>query len=159
MADNDKPTSKGGRPTRYTKKISKEICFRLAEGESLSSICKSEHIPHRSNILRWVLSKSTTYAGFRDDYILARQIQAETLVDDIFDIADDGSNDWMESNHPDNKGFTVNGEALGRSRLRVDTRKWHASKIITRYKDDYKGESDASTLAEALNNLADSLPS
>src|SRR3990172_7086066 len=45
------------------------------------------------------------------------------------DISDDGTNDWMASNDPENPGYRVNGEHIARSRLRVDTRKWIASKL------------------------------
>lgn len=136
----DEKEAKLGRPTRYTKKMGEEICCRLSDGESLRSICNDSHIVHRANVFRWLLSDADIYANFRDQYAIAREIQAETLMDDIFDIADNGSNDWMESNHPDNDGYSVNGECLGRSRLRVDTRKWFASKVITRFRD--KPDSD-----------------
>ena len=159
MALTKKP-AKVGRPTKYTKKLSQEICERLSDGESLRSICRDDHVPARVNIHRWLLATDNKlYNEFRIQYALARDIQAETLVDEIFDIADNGSNDYMEKNDPDNPGYVVNGEALGRSRLRVDTRKWHASKIIKRYKDDYKGDGGGETLADALLKLASRLPS
>lgn len=57
------------------------------------------------------------------------------MSDDIMDIADNGTNDFMEREDPDNPGYAVNGEALGRSRLRVDTRKWFMSKVLPKFKD------------------------
>jgi len=68
--------------------------------------------------------------GFRDQFARAREIQAYVLEDDLKDIADDGANDWMERNDPENPGWVANGEHLNRSRLRIDTRKWVASKIL-----------------------------
>ena len=50
----------------------------------------------------------------------------------IRDIADDGSNDYMEKLDKDGEviGYSINGENIQRSRLRVDSRKWLASKLL-----------------------------
>lgn len=55
----------------------------------------------------------------------------EHWSDEVIDISDDGSNDWMERNHGEDKQstWTINGEHVQRSRLRVDTRKWLLSKL------------------------------
>jgi hypothetical protein len=65
------------------------------------------------------------YARAKDDCCYA-------MAESIVDIADDGSNDWMASNNPKNPGWMVNGEAVQRSRLRVDTRKWLLAKLQPR---------------------------
>ncbi|MEX3667997.1 hypothetical protein AB3X82_07315 [Paraburkholderia phenoliruptrix] len=64
-------------------------------------------------------------------YARAREAQADTLADEMLDIADDGRNDWMERLGRDDTplGWTVNGEAVQRSRIRLDARKWLAGKI------------------------------
>jgi hypothetical protein len=51
------------------------------------------------------------------------------LADELLEISDNGLNDWMERNGEGNVGWLVNGEAIQRSKLRVDTRKWVASKL------------------------------
>ena len=46
------------------------------------------------------------------------------------DIADNGENDYMKRSGKDQEpGYVVNGEAIQRSRLRVDARKWLLSKL------------------------------
>ena len=61
---------------------------------------------------------------------LAKEESADALVEDILDIADDGSNDWMAVHGKDgSEAWKLNGEHVQRSRLRVDTRKWIASKL------------------------------
>jgi Bacteriophage Sf6, terminase small subunit-like len=120
----------GGRPSCYNESITEEICLRLAKGESLRSICKDEHLPEISTVLRWVVDGK--HPEFFKQYDEARQAQAEYLADELRDIADDGSNDYMERNNPNNPGWVENGEAIGRSRLRVDTRKWIASKLLSK---------------------------
>lgn len=80
--------------------------------------------------------------GFAAQYARAREIQADTLVEEIIDISDDGTNDWMDRQSSSEKGAEVsngwllNGEHVARSRLRVDSRKWFASKVLPkRYGD------------------------
>jgi hypothetical protein len=68
---------------------------------------------------------------FSEQYARARELQADALFDEILEIADDGSNDWMERKNADDQsiGWRENGEALRRSQLRVDARKWMAGKL------------------------------
>lgn len=82
-------------------------------------------MPCMLSVYRWLFK----YPEFSKNYTKAREDQAETLADDIVEISDNGTNDWMEINNPDNPGYRVNGEAIARSRLRVDARKWIASKL------------------------------
>ena len=72
------------------------------------------------------------YPDFASLYAQAKIKQAELLAAETLEIADNASNDWMESNDPDNPGYKFNAENCQRSRLRIDTRKWLASKLIPR---------------------------
>jgi len=58
------------------------------------------------------------------------------MADEVMEIADDGTNDWIESNDPDNPGYRFNGEHYQRSRLRVDTRKWMLAKALPKIYGD-----------------------
>ncbi len=51
------------------------------------------------------------------------------MAEDILDIADDGSNDFMTITKGDKTYEVENKEVTNRSRLRVDTRKWIMSKM------------------------------
>jgi hypothetical protein len=84
-------------------------------------------MPNRATVFRW-LSK---FPEFSDQYARAREAQAEALADEILQISDEGQNDWMEKYNQKGEavGWQVNGEAVLRSKLRVDTRKWIASKL------------------------------
>lgn len=117
------------RPSRYTKTLAAKICCRIAEGESLGSICRDESYPAKSTIFRWLLTGK--YPEFRDQYVLAREIQSEGYADEILDIADDGKNDYIERELDSGVSIDVlNTEHLQRSRLRVDSRKWILSKLL-----------------------------
>lgn len=117
--------NKGGRPSGLTQEIADEICERLADGESLRSICEEEGKPSKSMVMRWLRQAE----WFRDQYTRAREMQADVLADEILNIADDGRNDWMERNADGSKGWAENGEALRRSQIRIDARKWMAGKM------------------------------
>lgn len=117
-----------GRPSDYSDAIADTICEALADGQSLRTICLAEEMPNRATVFRWLAANET----FRDQYARARDAQAEALADEILDIADDGSNDWMERRGEEggNIGWKENGEAMARSRLRVEARKWVAAKLL-----------------------------
>jgi len=109
----------------YTEAIGDIICEGIAQGRSLRSICAEPGMPHASTVCKWV----GLFPLFATQYIRAREAQAETLAEETLAIADDGSNDWMQKNDPKNPGYEFNGEHVQRSRLRVDARKWFASKV------------------------------
>jgi hypothetical protein len=117
-----------GRPSVYTPELADEICRRLAEGESLRQICLDEKIPARSTVKLWIINNLN---GFSAQYANAKDLGIDEMADELLDIADDGTNDWMEKRNSEgeNIGWSLNGEAVARSRIRVDTRKWYLSKI------------------------------
>lgn len=114
-----------GRPSTYTPEIAARICAEIALGRSLRSICKADDMPSLQTFYEWL----PKHPEFADQYARAKSDQADTLFDEILDIADEGSNDWMETHDPDNPGWRFNGEHFARSRLRVDARKWMAGKL------------------------------
>lgn len=114
-----------GRPSEFTSDLADRICERLADGESLRKICCDEAMPCQTTIYRWLKANDE----FRQQYVYGRELQADTLFDEILDIADDARNDWMEREGEGNEGWLQNGEALRRSQLRIDARKWMAGKL------------------------------
>jgi hypothetical protein len=64
--------------------------------------------------------------GFADLYERAKAFQQGVFEEEILAIADDGRNDWVEKFDRDGNpaGTMLDKEAVMRSRLRVDTRKW-----------------------------------
>ena len=70
----------------------------------------------------------------------ARIAQADLFAEECVDIADDGTNDFMESLTPSERGepYQLRGEHVNRSRLRIDTRKWVAAKLVPRVYGDAK---------------------
>lgn len=116
-----------GRPSSFTQEIADSICEAIADGESLRSICDAEDMPNKATVFRWLAA----HVDFRDQYARAREAQADSLFDDMLDIADDGRNDWMErlGREGESIGWQENGEAMRRSQIRIETRKWMAGKL------------------------------
>lgn len=108
-----------GRPSTFTQDTADLICERIADGASLRSICLKDDMPSKSTVFKWLGQQKT----FADQYACAMEARADVLADEIIDIADDGSNDFMGEDEK------YNGDAVARSKLRVDARKWVASKL------------------------------
>lgn len=115
------------RPTDYSEELIAELCSRLAEGKSMRTVCKADDMPAMSTAFRWL----NEHPEFQEHYARASSERAEAYVEEIFDIADDATNDYMEDDYQKGRtpGYTLNGENIQRSKLRVDTRKWYASKV------------------------------
>ncbi|RUV41081.1 MAG: terminase small subunit protein [Mesorhizobium sp.] len=117
------------RPTIYSDELANSICEQIAEGKSLRSICLDDEMPAKSTVFAWLADPGRD--DFRTKYAHAREAQADVLVDEMTDIADDGSNDWMEQRNSDGTvtGWKENGEVLRRSALRISARQWIAEKL------------------------------
>lgn len=138
--------NKAGRPSDYTEELAETICLRLAEGESLRSVCRDDGMPCKQTVLRWI----SRIPAFRDQYVRAKEEGAEAIAEELFDIADDGTNDWMEKLDKDGEaiGYQLNGEHVQRSKLRIDTRKWYLSKIMPKKYGDRIQHDQRITLAD-----------
>ena len=148
MAPTPSTKSKGpGRPSKYSKRLSDQICFSLMEGNSLRSTCKTLDI-HKDTVLRWAVDQEHPFSS---QYALARRIQAELMLDEILEIADDSTKDTKADGQP-------NKEHMMRARLRVDTRKWAAGKLAPkRYGDrlDLKHSGKTGGPVTFVMNLSD----
>ena len=103
-----------GRLSDYTQEIADKICEKLAEGQSLRAICRSDDMPPESTVRLWVVDDRE---GFAAQYTRARDIgldcRADAAVEDA-KAATDGS--------------------LGR--LSFDADRWYLSKMAPkRYGD------------------------
>lgn len=118
-----KPTAKRiGRPSDYTEALALRICERIADGESLRKVCLDPDMPSKASVFTWL----RLHPAFLDHYARAREAAADSMVDDMLAIADDSAGDITVTED----GRTIaNLEHVQRSRLKVDTRKWIASKL------------------------------
>ena len=124
-----------GRPTVFNQEVAEIICEQVATtSKSLKTICEGDNMPSVRTLLSW-LSQGEKIDGkpelkaFLHDYTRAREAQADFLAEEILEIADDGTNDFMTIVKGDKEYEVENKEVTNRSRLRVDARKWIASKL------------------------------
>jgi hypothetical protein len=137
-----------GRRSTFTREAADAVCEKLADGESLRSACRDEAMPSERCVRNWVVdnagvTKGTKegdanhYEGFAAQYARAREVGYLKMADELTDIADDGSNDWLERELESGRVIEVaNHEHINRSRLRVDTRKWVLSKMLPKIYGD-----------------------
>jgi hypothetical protein len=120
---------KRGRPSHYSAEIADTICNRLAGGESLRAICADAGMPDRATVSRWL----ARYEEFRGLYWFARECQAESLVDEILEIARDSSRDYVKKVGVDGKvTWVVDREHIARCGLRISALKWTAARMAPR---------------------------
>ncbi len=78
-------------------------------------------------VMRW----ANDMPEFREQYARAREYLLEHWAEDILDISDDGSRDYLASGKDDGIAL-VNHDHISRSKLRVDSRKWLLSKLAAK---------------------------
>jgi hypothetical protein len=119
--------NKKGRPQKYTPELAKEICeVILTTSKGTKKLCEEHpHWPCQDAFFSWL----KTYSEFSEQYARAKICQVEFLVDEMLEIADDASGDSFLNE----EGRTiVNGAAINRAKLKIDTRKWLACKLVPR---------------------------
>lgn len=128
---------KRGRPSLYTPELAERICARLAEGESLRSICRDADMPDESSVRQWAYQN---YEGFYPLYADARDKGLDVRADNVLDIAAVGSGD------------------VARDRLNFDAHRWYLSKLAPkRYGDrlTMQGDDEAPIVAEVRVKFSD----
>jgi hypothetical protein len=126
-----------GRPTKYNVEISDKICEIIStSNRSLASICNELKIT-TVTVFSWI----EEYPEFLNKYTRAKECQADFLVEEMLEIADDKSGDVIVK-HSNGVPYEVEDkEFISRSRLKVETRKWLASKLKPKkYSESYKVE-------------------
>ena len=109
---------------KYDAELAAKVLDLLAQSGSLRRVCRELGVS-RNSIIPWVVDNTD---GFGDAYARAKEHGIDTLVEETLDIADDGSNDYMETEH----GPALNSESIQRSKVRVETRRWLAERLAPR---------------------------
>ena len=110
----------------YTKQMADIICIRLSEGESLKEIVRSEGMPDRATVYRWLLEQPQ----FCDMYTRAREEQADTLADEIIAIADESPEiNEIRDKHGEVVDVKIDSGYVAYQKQRIEARKWTAMKL------------------------------
>lgn len=131
---------KEGRPSLYTKELGDFICGEITIGKSLVLICSEESMPCPATIYAWL----RTDDEFLKNYEKAKDNQADYFIEETLTIPD---------NEPD----------VQRARLKVDVRKWAASKYKPKkYGDkvqqEHSGNIGLSSIIKELDGATSGLP-
>lgn len=148
----DNAKDKGGRPPVFDQEaqelIKAEILDWIVCGNSMSAYVKQEGKPSYSTICKWLREDTE----FVQNYARAREEQADTLADQIIEISDEPL--------PIDENGRIDPGAVAQQRLRVDSRKWAASKLKPKkYGDRQQIDQNISgglTFSEALKALDES---
>src|SRR5277367_4681429 len=119
-----------GRPSLFTPELSDEICNRIADGKSLRAICDEAEMPDKATVFRLLSAEGNK--DFRNQYILARDIQADVLFDEIHQIADTpqkGTKTVRRGEGDNSTVETTEADMIEHRRLQIDARKWLIGKM------------------------------
>ena len=105
--------AKMGRPSIKTPELLKTICDGISEGKSARAMCREVGIDYWT-MKDWLKSDE----DFATQYAMAKEDSADLWADEISEIADELPDGSLEP-----QVFNA------RQRLRVDARKWIASKL------------------------------
>lgn len=126
--------------SKYTEALGLKVYQKLIDGKTVLEISELKGMPHHATIYEWL--KNPKLTKFHDLYARAREIQAHRHADEILKISDDTQ-------------YAESSEAIQAARLRVDTRKWIAAKIVPKlYGDKLQNEvtgKDGSDLIPVIN--------
>ena len=142
-----------GRPTKFSQNLANVICMRIAEGESLREIVKTEGMPDRTTVYDWLLKDEV----FANQYMRAREEQADTLADEILAIADESPEiDVIRDKRGAVVDIKIDSGYVAYQRQRIDARKWVASKLKPKkYAENIKLSGDAENPVEVGVTMLD----
>lgn len=97
------------------------ICESIANGTSAREACRLQNVDE------------STFRKYRREnaeidtqYTRAIEARADKWAEEFMEIADNSTNDWVETQF----GPQMNREAIDRTRIRIDARKWMMARIL-----------------------------
>jgi hypothetical protein len=118
--------------------MAERICERIAEGEPLTRICKDRQVPAYRTVLGWRVANKE----FQQMYARARQDAADTLADQIRELAGRVEKGELEPNA---------------GRVSIDALKWIASKLKPREYGD-RAQLDVAARVDVTTRASDHCP-
>lgn len=141
-----------GRPTIYSEKLAQRICDLVSTHDlGLPKLCRQyPDLPEPQTINAWRREKPE----FSSKYAQAKMEQSELMAESITDIADD----LAECVYHEHGTPKVDSGMVAMARLKIDTRKWLASKLAPKIYGDKKlpeTDSNESTLGKIKEMVAE----
>ncbi len=136
-----------GRPSDFSPELAKKICDTIASSDcGIKKICDAhDWMPSMETVFRWRYENKQFY----EQYLQAKQFQAEVYAESTIDIAaekptylDERGNERVDSGH------------VAWQKLNINTRQWHASKLAPKiYGDKSAAEVVNNTLEDSAERL------
>ncbi|MEL4307420.1 terminase small subunit-like protein [Joostella sp. CR20] len=118
------------------------VLKRIESGESVKFILDNySDTPSRDTFYKWLKERD----GFADNYARACEVREEQIFDDILTIADENNADVSVS---EDGAIKIDGNAIQRSKLKIDARKWVLSKMNPK---KYGDKLDVTTNGDSVN--------
>lgn len=115
----------GGRPSTYSQELADTICAELALGKSMRTVLKEDSMPAMSSVFKWLRENPE----FSEQYARAKEESSDALVEEMLYIADEEPTIAEQDKEGNIVATKMDSAGIARNRLRVDTRKWIASKL------------------------------
>ncbi len=107
------------RSTLRTPEVEKRIIEGLCDGVPLRELCRQEGMPNWRTVYEWISADEEFAARIAH----ARDLGFDAIAEEILDIADDGTNDWVERKRKEGRiDIVLDSEHVQRSKLRIETR-------------------------------------
>jgi hypothetical protein len=111
------------------------ICAGISLGKSTRAMCIEAGVSQRM-LWNWLTGSSE----LMEQYLRAKELCVDAYAEEIIEISDDRFQDL----HIDEKGREVtNREAIARTQLRIDARKWYASRLAPKKYGDKAPDAQA----------------
>jgi hypothetical protein len=117
----------------YSREVADFVLDQMADGISLREICRvgreaNPMFPAPGTVRGWAVQDID---GMAERYARARKAQADHWADEILEITDDATNDWVErvNARTGKTEIKLDHEHVQRSALRADARKWLLAKL------------------------------
>lgn len=117
-----------------------ELCEHIAGGGHLAAFVKAKGFAYVT-VLDWIIADKTE-GGRAEMYARAREDRADVLADEIVSIADEAETTTKVGADGETMDVVFDSVAVARNKLRVDARKWAASKLKPRSYGDKMAVTD-----------------
>lgn len=135
------------RGSKKTEAVLERIVEGISAGVPLRELCRQDGMPNWRTVYDWLEADEDFAARFGR----ARDMGFDAIAEEALEIADDGTNDWVERQQANGaSGPALDKEHVQRSKLRIETRlkllaKWSPKKYGERSQVDV-GNKDGETL-------------
>lgn len=100
-----------------------EMLVLVAGGMTLRQVCRMPGMPSRTSFHMFVNCEDQSLAALRAERLArARGLGLEMIAEEVVDIVDDGSNDWIERETDGATVMELDREHIARSKLRAEMR-------------------------------------